>query len=85
MCNCLRGSQVHDQFEVRRLLDRNLRRLCAAQNSGDDASALPKDLREAWSIAERLILPSSKDLQPITPAARVDRRVHPSVHRVFLL
>jgi hypothetical protein len=52
-----RGLEVNHQIEFGRLLDRNVGRLCAAQNLVDESGGAPKQVREVRPIrAPRKIL-----------------------------
>jgi hypothetical protein len=48
-----RGRQVHDQIEFGRLLDREVARLCPAQNLVDIVGGPPEHVRKVWSIGHQ--------------------------------
>src|SRR2546425_4178307 len=46
----LGGGQVDDEIELARLLDRDVARLCPAQNLVDKIGGAPVQVRSVWSI-----------------------------------
>src|SRR5262249_18589197 len=48
--NGLRGGEVDDKIELSRLLDRDIGRLCPAQNLVDEVAGAPVEAREVRSI-----------------------------------
>src|SRR6516164_4458829 len=66
----LGGGQVDDEIELGRLLDRDVARLCSAQNLVDVVGSAPELVRQAWSVGHQ---PSSLDVLPKTVHRRQSR------------
>src|SRR5262245_19947563 len=66
----LRGRKVYDEIELGRLLDRNVARLCPAQNLVDVVTGAPEQVWKVWSIGHQT---SRFDVVPKTVHRRQPR------------